>query len=175
MTSIPDVIVIGAGIAGTSLAARLSAHCRVLLLEMEKQPGYHSTGRSAAYFAPAYGNAVVRHITAASQSFFERPPDGFSDVSLLRRRDAIFVADKDQSLTDLLRENSHLTELNRNQMTSRVPILDPDRISQGALDPTGGDLDVEAIMQGFLRQLKRGPPDIAAVLVMLLTTECQPM
>jgi len=50
-----DIIVIGAGIAGASAAAELAARADVLLLEMEEQPGYHATGRSAAYFAAAYG------------------------------------------------------------------------------------------------------------------------
>ncbi|MGB7183084.1 MAG: FAD-dependent oxidoreductase, partial [Burkholderiaceae bacterium] len=50
-----DVIVIGAGIAGASVAARLVPKARVLLLEMESQPGYHTTGRSAALFSETYG------------------------------------------------------------------------------------------------------------------------
>ena len=43
-----DIIVIGAGMAGTSVAAELAEHRRVLVLEAESQPGYHATGRSAA-------------------------------------------------------------------------------------------------------------------------------
>ena len=43
-----DVIVIGAGIAGASVACELASTRRVLLLERERQPGYHTTGRSAA-------------------------------------------------------------------------------------------------------------------------------
>lgn len=154
MIPIPDVIVIGAGIAGTSLAAQVSNHCHVLLLEMEQQPAYHSTGRSAAYFAPAYGNAVVRDITVASRPFFESAPAGFSDVNLLRQRDALFVAANDHSITALLDQSSHLSELNIDQMLERVPILNRDKVHRAANDATGGDLDVDAIMQGFLRQLK---------------------
>ncbi len=160
MTSIPDVIVIGAGIAGSSLAAQLSAHCKVRLLEMENQPAYHSTGRSAAYFAPAYGNAVIRDITAASQPFFEEPPDGFTDVKLLNHRDSLFVAEKNQSIEALLQENPHLSALNNDQMTELVPILDKDKIDRGAHDSTGGDLDVDAIMQGFLRQIRAGDGEL---------------
>ena len=37
-------------IAGTSAAYFLSPHCRVTILEREDQPGYHTTGRSAALF-----------------------------------------------------------------------------------------------------------------------------
>ena len=40
-----DIIVIGAGIAGASVACALAAHANVLLLERESRPGYHTTGR----------------------------------------------------------------------------------------------------------------------------------
>ncbi len=43
-----DVIVIGAGIAGASVAAQLSASKSVTILDMEGRAGYHTTGRSAA-------------------------------------------------------------------------------------------------------------------------------
>ncbi|MGQ3177999.1 MAG: FAD-dependent oxidoreductase, partial [Blastomonas fulva] len=46
-----DVVIIGAGIAGASLAAEIAPHCRVLIAEAEDRPGYHSTGRSAAFWA----------------------------------------------------------------------------------------------------------------------------
>ena len=49
MTQTYDVAVIGAGMAGASLAAELAPHVRVLLAEAETQPGYHATGRSAAF------------------------------------------------------------------------------------------------------------------------------
>ncbi|MEJ2385465.1 MAG: FAD-dependent oxidoreductase [Xanthomonadales bacterium] len=77
-----DIIVIGAGIAGASAAAELAADARVVLFEMEPQPGYHASGRSAAYFAAAYGKPVIQSITRSSESFFRHPPDGFTDVDL---------------------------------------------------------------------------------------------
>lgn len=61
-----DFIVIGAGIAGVSVAAELAAFGKVCVLEMESQPGYHATGRSAAFFAASYGNPVVRGVTATA-------------------------------------------------------------------------------------------------------------
>lgn len=41
-----DYVIVGAGIAGASLAYRLPSEASVLVLERESQPGYHSTGRS---------------------------------------------------------------------------------------------------------------------------------
>ena len=87
-----DIVVIGAGIAGASIAAELAPSARVLLLEMESQPGYHSTGRSAAYFSASYGTRAVRGITAASEQFYSKPPNDFTELRLLHPRDAVFIA-----------------------------------------------------------------------------------
>ncbi|MEP5153393.1 FAD-dependent oxidoreductase, partial [Planktotalea sp.] len=66
-----EIAVIGAGIAGASVAAHLAqAGKSVALLEMESQAGYHTTGRSAAIFAPSYGPASIRALTRASEAFF---------------------------------------------------------------------------------------------------------
>lgn len=61
-----DIAVVGAGIAGASLAAELAPHARVLVLEMEDQPGYHSTGRSAAFWSETYGGPSIQPLTTAS-------------------------------------------------------------------------------------------------------------
>ena len=61
-----DVAIIGAGIAGASLAAELAPHARVLLLEGEDAPGYHATGRSAAFWSETYGGPGIQPLTSAS-------------------------------------------------------------------------------------------------------------
>ncbi|MBN8871688.1 MAG: FAD-dependent oxidoreductase, partial [Rhodospirillales bacterium] len=75
-----DVAVIGAGIAGSTAAAALAPHKRVVLVEAEEAPGYHTTGRSAAIWILNYGPPDVRVLTGQSRSFFESPPPGFTDV-----------------------------------------------------------------------------------------------
>lgn len=61
-----DVVVIGGGIAGLSLAARLAAQARVTVLEGESAPGYHASGRSVAFAHYGLGNDPVRRLTALS-------------------------------------------------------------------------------------------------------------
>ncbi len=61
-----DVLIVGAGIAGASLAAELAPHRRVLMIEAEDSPGYHATGRSAAFWQESYGGVGVQPLTAAS-------------------------------------------------------------------------------------------------------------
>ena len=65
MTEYFDIAVVGAGMAGASLAAELGTHARVLLLEAEDRPGYHTTGRSAAFWDECYGGPDVVPLTVA--------------------------------------------------------------------------------------------------------------
>ena len=152
-----DIVVIGAGIAGASIAAELAPSASVLLLEMEPQPGYHATGRSAAYFSSSYGSAAVRGITAASEQFYREPPDGFTDLRLLHPRDAVFIARPDQrgKLHEFHQEVPQLQALTQDEVLRRVPILDSDYVSGGLLEAGGGDLDVDAILQAYLRRFRQ--------------------
>ncbi len=68
MSSSTDIIVIGAGIAGASIAAELAPHARVILLEAESAPGYHATGRSAAFWSETYGGPYIQPLTTASHA-----------------------------------------------------------------------------------------------------------
>ncbi len=95
-----DVVVIGAGMAGASIAAFLSGHRRVALVEAEEAAGYHTTGRSAALWTANYGPPDVRLLTRLSRPFFETPPDGFATVPLLRKRPVLFLAEP-QQMADL--------------------------------------------------------------------------
>lgn len=72
-----DVAIVGAGIAGASLAAELAPHARVLLLEAEDRPGYHATGRSAAFWSETYGGPDIQPLTTASGPMLQE--GGFLD------------------------------------------------------------------------------------------------
>jgi D-arginine dehydrogenase len=155
-----DVIVLGAGMAGASVAAELAPQRRVLLLELEDQPGRHTTGRSAAMFFESYGNATVRGLTRASRTFLEQPPEGFADVPLMSPRAALFVAGPEAAprLQDMLgsfQEGTGLKPLPREEALRQVPIMRPEAVAAAALDDSGRDMEVAAILQGYLRLLRR--------------------
>ncbi|MCB1647690.1 MAG: FAD-binding oxidoreductase [Pseudomonadales bacterium] len=152
-----DTIIIGAGIAGMSAGALLAADQRVLIIEMETAPGYHATGRSAAYFAPSYGNEVVRRLTRLSEKFIRQPPAGFTDVPLISDRNAMFIGRPDQqaALLAMQVENPHLQWLSPETVLKHLPRLKPEIGLQGLLDTDGGDLDVDALLQGFSRLFHR--------------------
>jgi len=155
-----EVIVIGAGIAGASVACELAATRRVLLLEREGQPGYHTTGRSAALFTETYGNTVMRALTRASKDFLGRPPLGFTSSPLLSPRGTLLVARAEQlpSLQRALEECSalvgNLQWWSGEEVRARVPCFTPEQVAGGLLEPDAMDIDVHALHHGFLRGLR---------------------
>jgi D-arginine dehydrogenase len=156
-----DFVVIGAGIAGASVAFFLAPHGRVVVLERESQPGYHSTGRSAALFLESYGTPQVRALTRASRAFFDAPPPGFSDHPLIGPRGCLLVAthgqeEELQAHRDLLRTMApNSRSLSPAEALAMVPVLRGERVIGGALEPDAFDMDVHAIHQGYLRGVKR--------------------
>lgn len=156
-----DFIVVGAGMAGASVAYELAVHGSVLLLEQEDQPGYHTTGRSAALFAESYGNATVRRLTRASRAFYATPPEEFADHPLLSSRGVMFVVSEAglSELSALLAEVKALTpEVERIDCADaieRVGVLRPDWLAGAIFDPTSMDIDVNALHRGYLSGLNR--------------------
>lgn len=153
-----DIIVIGAGIAGASVAAELAKDADVLLLEMESQPGYHTTGRSAAMFAPNYGPEPIRALTRASADFFKAPPEGFCENPMLSQRDVVMVAREDQAeaLDEHLKicGGPDVSRLDQAKVEEYLPLLRKGYALGAALDQGGSDIDVAALHQGFLNQFR---------------------
>ena len=152
-----DVIVIGAGIAGATAAAQIAADHRVTLIEAEDQPGYHTTGRSAAMWILNYGPPDVRVLTGLSRGFFEAPPEGFTDTALMSNRPLCFLARSDQlaALGALLAGGIGLREIGVDSVREMVPALRPGYAAAAAIEEDAFDMDVAALHQGFLRLLRR--------------------
>jgi D-arginine dehydrogenase len=160
MREICDILVIGAGIAGASAAYELARQARVIVLEMEGQPGYHTTGRSAALFTETYGNQTIRRLTAAGRAFFENPPEGFGDHPLLSPRGTLLLAREDQlgSLEAALAETPTAAEavsrLTEREVLELHAAVRPGYAAAGLYEPSARDIDVHALHGGFLRGLK---------------------
>ena len=161
MTRTADCIVIGAGIAGAAAGFFLAPHLKVLLVEQEAQPGFHSTGRSAALFMASYGTPQVRALTLASRAFFEQPPEGFTEHPLLGARGAMMVASHGQEAP--LHEHWAVLQpisprgrlLDAAETCALVPVLRREQVIGAVHEPDASDMDVHAIHQGFLRGIRR--------------------
>lgn len=152
-----DFLVIGAGVAGAAAGYELAAHGRVVVLEAEATPGYHSTGRSAALFTPNYGNRVVRALVAAARPFFDDPPAGFHRPLLSPRGALAFAGPGAEAGIDaLLALSAHggaVAEVSVERAVALVPILRREAVSRAAYEAGVMDMDVHSIHQGFLRGL----------------------
>lgn len=163
MTARFDIAIVGAGMAGASLAYFIGAHGggSVVLLEAEHAPGYHTTGRSAAFWEPTYGGAGVVPLSAASRAFFDAPPPGFSDRPLLSPRGALHIAapGEAESLATLADDFAGFgvaTEaVDAAAMAARYPIVGGGWETGGLLEPDCHDIDVAALHAGFLAGAKR--------------------
>ncbi len=160
-----DFLIIGAGIAGAGIAYRLAPHGRVLMMDMEEQAGYHTTGRSAAFYAETYGGPKLQPLTTASKAFLHQPPEGFTDTPLINPMGAIHIFREDQRAAaeqtfKSLVAIEGVRLITRDEVLRRAPYLDGTAIAGGIWDPDCGNLDVAALHQGYLRAAKKAGADI---------------
>lgn len=154
-----DIVVVGAGVAGLSVASSLARGAQVVLLESEDHPGYHASGRSAAIFAQNYGSANIRALTAASESFFQNHDPNFSQTPLLSARGLACIALEGQvdALKTQYDEASTLTDLqwlHPEEIEARIPLLKKGIVQLSFLNEAAADIDVHALLSAYLRQLR---------------------
>lgn len=155
-----DVIVIGGGIAGLSVAGELSRGARVLVLEAEAQPGYHSSGRSAAVYIEAYSNDVVFDLTRASLPFFLEPPEEYFPHPIATPLANMTLAPAEQSdqLDAYLARWQPLCpsirEISMEEAHRRLPVLRQGYAVRALWDDGSFALDTDLMLQGWLRMLR---------------------
>ncbi len=160
MSEQSDIVVIGAGIAGASAAAELASTHRVVLLEREGVPGYHSTGRSAALFSEIYGGQAVRALSRASRDFFFAPPEGFAAYPLVKRRGALYIANAQQiPALDRFLANPDVQpgveRITPEKALALCPILKPEHVRAALFETAASDVDVNALHAGYLTLFKQ--------------------
>lgn len=144
-----DVIVIGAGIAGASVAAHLAETHKVLVLDMEERPGFHSTGRSAASYAPNYGPPPIRALTRAALEHFTG--GGF----LTARQTLLLMPEGQENDFDaLMASQQGMQEITPAAARGLFPLLRVDYVRRALLDPGTADIDVDLLHQSYLRLIK---------------------
>jgi D-arginine dehydrogenase len=155
-----DIAIVGAGIAGASLAAELAPYASVLLLEAEDQPGYHATGRSAAFWTESYGGPGVQPLTSASGAWLETPARDFSSGGFLRPRGALYLARaQDAALIEAFQNDFDgsgisLQTLTGDDLEARLP----DRLpvwDTGLWERSCADIEVAALHACYLSAARR--------------------
>jgi len=155
-----DLVIVGAGIAGASLSAEISTTRSVLLLEAESHPGYHSTGRSAAFWDECYGGPLVQPLTTASGPFLANPPANFHDGPLMHPRGALHIGTDahvplaNGLLGDFAASGVHIERKDGAGVNAHVPGLRAEW-NIGLWEAACSDIDVAALHAAYLRQAKR--------------------
>lgn len=146
-----DILIVGGGIAGASLGAEVAAKRRTLIIEAEGQCGYHSTGRSAAFFLESYGGPIVAQLSKASAEFLADPPADFSERTFLHQRGALHLSQGDWPEFPAEVE---VTKVEREELERLIPGIKP-AWTKAAFEPACADIDVAALHAAFLRQFRR--------------------
>ena len=160
-----DVAIVGAGMAGASLAAEISGEASVLLIEAEEQPGYHATGRSAAFWSESYGGPLIQPLTSASGGFLTSPPPDFAEAPFLSARGALHIADAAGSdrLEALEREFAGtsvvLARIGRDELRERIPGLG-EEWQKALWEPSCADIDVARLHAAYLRKARRSGAEL---------------
>lgn len=152
-----DVAIVGAGIAGASLAAALAPRASVLLIDAEAQPGYHATGRSAAFWSETYGGPDVQPLTSASGAMLREGGflDPLGELHLARAGDEARVAAFLAAF-----EGSGVALKPVDPQAILPGLRAPWRL--GVREPSCAYIDVAALHQHFLAEARRS----GAVLVL---------
>ncbi len=157
-----DFIIIGGGIAGASAGYELREMGKVIILEKESQPGYHTTGRSAAIFQKGYngGDPVLYALVRASEDFLRNPPHGFTSHPLLSPRDLFYITTKentahlDRLQDNLSRINVGITLLDHKETKRALPHIADEYQDSALMEQDVADIDVSALHEGYLRAIK---------------------
>jgi D-arginine dehydrogenase len=146
-----DVIIVGGGIAGAGLGAEIARRRRTAVVEAEDVCGYHSTGRSAAFYLESYGGPEVAKLTLASGAFLQSPPVDFSDRGFLRRRGALNLSkDGWPEIPDGIESR----RVERAELETLIPGLDP-RWTCALFEPGCADIDVAALHAAYLKAFRK--------------------
>jgi len=152
-----DFLIVGAGIAGASVACELQRYGSAVLLEREPLPGQHTTGRSAAFLVDSYAGPVVGKLTRAGRGFFEHPPEGFADAPLVTPNSLLWIAREDQrasldeALTSGRAAGAELHEVSIPEAREICPVLREDYVAGAVAEPSAMHIDVAGLLEAFLR------------------------
>lgn len=156
----PDILVVGGGMAGFSIAAELSGQASVLVIEQEDQPGYHASGRSVAFWEETYGGPAIQPLTSASGPMLANPHPDFSDHSFLQHRGAIHLGRRGQEglastlLEDFGGSGVAFERIEREALQAALPGLHSDW-TIGISEPSCADIDAGGLLGAFRRKARR--------------------
>lgn len=152
-----DVIIVGGGIAGASLGAEIAGSARTLIVEAEESCGFHSTGRSAAFWLESYGGPKVAMLSSASRAFLDSPPADFAERGFLRTRGDLHLSRGDWPE---LPPGIETRRIERPELERMLPGVRPEW-SRALFEPGCADIDVGSLHSAYLRRFRKERGEVA--------------
>ena len=150
-------MIVGGGIAGASLGARLAGDANILLIEAETLCGRHSTGRSVAFWqASLGGDSPARRLSLRSKPMFDSHWPG-TQGPLLRPRGALHLTSAGHDLVEgggALDGEFALERLDRASLDRKVPGLRA-QWTGAWWEPSCADIEVAAFHGACLAAIHR--------------------
>jgi sarcosine oxidase subunit beta len=166
MVETADVVVIGAGVVGASVAYHLvEAGCgNVLVVERRPEPGAGSTGRATGGVRAQFGTEINIRMSQYSIDFFSRfkeatgfecgyEPVGYLFFATSAARLKLLEANRKLQIAAGLK---NVDLLSRDDIRTMVPQMLLDDVVGGTFCPTDGLIDPPAIVRGFLERARSG-------------------
>ncbi len=157
-----DILIIGGGILGTSLAYQLGARGirNVSLLE-KGEPGDGSTGKSAAIIRMHYTNAATVQLALRSRELFLNWTDAVDPHPVYDATGWFFLVPPDQE--DNLRDNLAMNQeqgvdaelMDVTNIVQKIDGINPDGIGCGIYERKSGCADPNATCQGLARSAQQ--------------------
>lgn len=157
-----QIIIVGAGIAGVSLAAKAAeAGAKVTILEQYGEFPYGATSRSAALFAKSYFcSRAFAILTAASEEAYKDNLGCSASDALLAPRGAIYVGRRAdvRDLRDqyevIHAEGVLVDFLDPTEVQTLVPAINPKSVAAAFIERDAADIDVAALYHIYLTRAR---------------------
>ncbi|WP_026537689.1 NAD(P)/FAD-dependent oxidoreductase [Arthrobacter sp. 9MFCol3.1] len=151
-----DVVIVGGGIAGLSLASALAGQCSVALIEAEQTLAYHTSARSARQLIPSYGPPVVQELTVRTLDLIAAQ-DADRPEPVLTPRSFMLIGD---DATVRAQASGHMRRITHAEALDLCPALVPDSFSAAGLDTGSFACNAPVLLEDHRRRAEAGGVDI---------------
>ncbi|HEY8702393.1 MAG TPA: FAD-dependent oxidoreductase [Arthrobacter sp.] len=156
MTALYDVLIVGGGIAGLSLASTLAGSCSVALVEAEQELAYHTSSRSARQLIPSFGPEVVQQLTVRTLELMAAR-DAELPQPVLSPRSFMLIGTEE---TVSAEASGQMRTITHSEALELCPALVPESFSAAGLDTGSFGCNAPLLLEDHRRRAAAAGADI---------------